>query len=88
MDIESDTAKRNWTLTERGLDFADLIDFDWDTALIFDDNRHDYGERRQAALGFLNNRLIAIAFTVRSNKTRIISMRKANKRERKVYDNF
>ena len=86
--LEWDENKRQKTLDERGLDFAYLINFDWDNAIVFDDDRFDYGEHRQAALGFLDNRLVAIAFTIRGHNVRVISLRKANDRERKVYDSF
>jgi uncharacterized DUF497 family protein len=88
MDLEWDEAKRQITLKERGLDFADLVNFDWDTGLFFDDTRRDYAERRQSALGYMDGRLMAIAFTMRGHRYRIISFRKANDRERKVYERF
>tara|TARA_B110000977_G_C10867139_1_gene412064 strand:- start:269 stop:541 length:273 start_codon:yes stop_codon:yes gene_type:complete len=88
MKLEWDLEKRTQTLSQRGLDFADLIRFEWDDGVVFDDKRRDYGEHRQSALGMLDGRLIAIAFTMRGKNCRIISMRKANNRERKVYDSF
>ena len=45
------------------------------------DNRFDYGETRQIAFGFINNRLFVCAYTDRDNERRIISLRKANSRE-------
>ena len=39
-------------------------------------------------MGHLNGRLIVVAFTMRDDAVRVISMRKANSRERKVYDSF
>lgn len=88
MDIEWNNTKREATLQERGLDFADLSNFDWDSAIYFDDDRLDYNEKRQVAFGFLNDRLLVVVFTIRDESYRIISMRRANKRERKVYDSF
>lgn len=88
MKFEWNPEKRAQTLNQRGLDFADLSRFEWDDSVVFDDNRRDYGEHRQSALGMLDGRLIAIAFTMRGQSCRIISMRKANNRERKVYDSF
>ena len=72
----------------RGLDFSDVARIDWTTALIFDDDRRDYGEHRQTVLGLLDGRLIVVAFTLRADAMRVISMRKANARERKIYDTF
>lgn len=88
MKLEWDEPKRQATLAERGLDFADLHRFDWGGGLFFDDHRRDYGEHRQFAMGYLDGRLVVFAFTVRGGVYRIISLRKANMRERKVYDSF
>ena len=70
------------------LDFADVVQLEWDPTLIFDDERHNYGERRKTALGLLDGRLVVIAFTERNNNLLIISMRKANNREAKIYAKF
>lgn len=88
MKIEWDEAKRQWTLEARGLDFASIESFDWQGAVIFDDERHDYGETREVALGFIGDLFVAVAYTIRGGALRVISLRKANKRERKVYDRF
>jgi len=41
MELEWDEAKRQATLRERGLDFADVALIEWETAVIFEDDRHD-----------------------------------------------
>lgn len=51
----------------------------------FEDTRFNYGEPRFITFGMLEKRLIVIAHTPRGHKTRIISMRKANNREQKIY---
>jgi uncharacterized DUF497 family protein len=51
----------------------------------FADNRFDYGEERFVTLGLLAGRLVAIAHAPRGEATRIISMRKANRREQEIY---
>jgi uncharacterized protein len=51
----------------------------------FVDNRFEYGEERFVTLGLLAGRLVAIAHAQRGDATRIISMRKANRREQKIY---
>lgn len=88
MKIEWDNAKRDWTLQERGLDFADVAKLDWGTALIIDDTRAEYGEPREVAFGFIGETFVAVAYTIRGDALRVISLRKANKRERKIYDSF
>ncbi|MBH1975899.1 MAG: BrnT family toxin, partial [Rhodocyclales bacterium] len=58
---------------------------DWSAALIEEDVRKDYGERRYRALGFIGDRLHAVVFTPRADKVHVISLRKANQREVKIY---
>jgi uncharacterized DUF497 family protein len=60
--------------------------FEWDSALIVEDIRKDYGERRFQALGLIEGRLHVLVFTPRAGKTHVISLRKANKREVKRYE--
>ncbi len=86
--LEWDEAKRQWSLRERGLDFADVARLDWDRAVIIPDTRRDYGEPREVAMACLNGRLMIVAYTVRGDRLRVISFRKANSRERRVYDSF
>lgn len=50
------------------------------------DLRRDYGEVRIRALGWLNKRLYALVFVETKDGIRVISFRKANKREVKVYE--
>jgi uncharacterized protein len=59
--------------------------FDWDEALIWEDDRLDYGENRQVALGLIEDRIYCIVFVLRNENLRIISLRKANAREVKTY---
>jgi len=52
----------------------------------FVDDRFDYGEERLVTLGMLVGRVVVIAHAPRGNETtRVISMRKANRREQKIY---
>ena len=53
MELEWDEAKRQRTLRTRGLDFADVMQIEWETAISFDDDREDYGEERRVCLGLL-----------------------------------
>ena len=59
---------------------------DWATALIWEDKRKNYGEQRYCVLGFIRDRLHSVVFTPRGGKPRVISLRKANKREVKRYE--
>ena len=84
MDKDPDKEDRN--LAERGLSL-DLAEYlDWATALIWEDTRKDYGERRYCVLGFIEERLHSLVFTPREGRPRVISLRKANMREVKRYE--
>ncbi len=61
-------------------------EFDWSTAIEVYDNRMDYGEERWIALGFIGSRLHILVYTTRIGAIRIISLRKANKRESEYYE--
>lgn len=86
MQITYDPAKCERNIAERGLSFDLARDFDWPTALVLEDQRHDYGERRFQALGFIGERLHMLVFTPRTGVVHVISLRKANKREVSGYE--
>ena len=69
----------------RGIDFAMVVDFEWETALITQDLRQDYLENRYQALGFIGKYLNMLVFTPRKGLIHVISLRRANQRERKRY---
>jgi uncharacterized protein len=52
----------------------------------FEDDRFAYGEQRLITLGLLAERLVVIAHAPRDEGTRIISMRKGNRREKEIYE--
>jgi uncharacterized DUF497 family protein len=85
IELEWDEMKRQQTLRKRGLDFAQVRDFDYDTVVTVPDGRRDYGEERFNAYGYLHGVLCTYCFTYRPPRMRIISLRKANDRERKKY---
>ena len=70
----------------RGLPFSLADEFDWATALIVEDQRKAYAERRYQALGMLRERLHMLVFTPRQQVVHVISLRRANQRERTIYD--
>lgn len=85
MRIEFDPAKRAATLEVRGLDLAHAGTVFAGSTLTVKDDRRDYGEDRFITIGFLNGRMVVLVWTPRDGAHRIISMRKANDRERKLY---
>jgi uncharacterized DUF497 family protein len=84
--IEFDLAKSEKNARERGLPFELVDEFDWDTALIIEDMRRDYGEPRFRAFGFIGARLHALVYSPREGGLRVISLRKANRREGRNYE--
>lgn len=85
MEISFDPAKRERTLRERGLDFTDAAEVFSAPNYRFVDDRFDYGEEREVAIGYLHGRMIVIVWTRRGETRHVISMRKANEREQAKY---
>lgn len=86
MKLEWDDTKRAKTLAERGLDFADIALVDWDRALTIEDLRADYSEVRFVTMAPIDDRLCVFAWCRRGDALRVISLRKANERERSRYE--
>ena len=57
----------------------------WEAALVWIDDRFDYAELRMIALAPITETVFYVAFVDRDNARRIISLRKANRREVKHY---
>jgi len=81
MLIIFDPAKSARNERERGLPFGRAADFDWGGALLLEDTRRDYGERRIVATGPLDDRIHVLCFVPIPGGIRVISLRKANLRE-------
>jgi uncharacterized DUF497 family protein len=77
-----DEAKRQSNLRKHGLDFADAAAVLAGTTLTKEDLRFQYGERRFNTLGYFQGEEVSITHTERHNGIRIISFRKATRRER------
>ena len=58
---------------------------DLDTAVSVEDTRKDYGERRLRVLGRIESQLHAAVITARGDTVRVISLRRANRREERAY---
>ena len=85
MTIEFDEAKRAATLEARGLDMARAGEVLAGATLTVEDDRRDYGEERFITIGFLDDVMVVLVWTPRDGAYRIISIRKANERERTLY---
>jgi uncharacterized DUF497 family protein len=81
MQINYDSAKREKTLQERGLDFEDTRQVFAGPTYEFEDTRRAYDERRVICYGALEGRLVVVGYVVRGNARHVFSMRKTNERE-------
>jgi uncharacterized protein len=80
-----DEAKRQATLRERGLDFADADLVFEGKSITLPDDRQDYGEARFITAGWLHARFVVIVWTAREGGRRIISMRHGHADEEQYY---
>ena len=81
MDIDFDPDKDATNLSKHGVSLAAAAQLDWDAALVWIDDRADYGELRIVALAPIGDRLFFVVFVDRDQARRIISLRRANRRE-------
>ena len=82
MEFEWDGAKSDACLTHRGFDFAYVLRaFLDEDRIVGRDRRWDYGEDRYRLLGAIEGRVFVVIYTMRGSAMRIISARKANRRE-------
>lgn len=86
MEIEFDTTKRDSNIAKHGVDLVLAAQLDWDTALTLEDEKASYGERRFVTVGYIADRLHVLVWTPRGGKLRVISLRKANRREVRRYE--
>ena len=86
MEIRYDPRKSERNLRLRGISFEQAREFDFNSATFDQDTRRDYGEIRTLALGYLGDTLHALVFTVRDGAIRVISLRRANWKERSKYE--
>jgi hypothetical protein len=85
MKYEWDEAKNRKNIAKHGLSFEDADQVFSGPCVMFEDDRFGYWEERLVTLGLLAGRLVVIAHAPRDEGTRIISMRKGNRREQKIY---
>lgn len=85
MKITFDPTKNEKNLIKHGMSLADAIHINWETLRAIQDTRQDYGEVRMIGYALIGTRLHNVVFTDRANTRRIISLRKANKREVQNY---
>ena len=84
MDIEFDAAKNAKNIEQRGIGFDRFADMDG--TLSMEDTRRDYGERRVRVFGQIDGSLHAAVITLRGDRVRVVSLRRANEREERQYE--
>lgn len=86
MRIEFDTAKDELNKDKHGVSLALAERIEWADVLCAPDVRRDYGEVREIGFAVIERRLYMVVFVQRGDAMRIISLRKANTREVRLYD--
>ena len=77
--------KRRLNLKDHGLDFFDAIAVFEGATITYEDDRFPYGEHRFVTLGLLFEIPVSIAHTETSHEIRLISFRKATRREARIF---
>jgi uncharacterized DUF497 family protein len=83
--LEWDEAKSEKNRAEREFGFEIADSFEWSSAVVERDDRKDYGEARYRAFGRAADLRLCIAFTLRGEVTRIISVRRMHDKEAAKY---
>ncbi len=87
MEFQWDDAKNDACFERRGFDFAYAVRVFLDPhRIVAQDRRRDYGEDRYRLLGMIDGRTYVVVYTMRGSATRIISARKANRKEVANYE--
>ncbi len=85
MQVTFDEAKDTLNKSKHGLSLSEAEKLEWDDALIWQDTRRDYGEARMIALCAIGAKLYCVVYVDREDMRRIISLRKTNNKEKKLY---
>ena len=85
MRIEFDPAKDAANQAKHGVSLSMAGGLDWEAALVWVDERFEYRETRMIALAPKTEVLYYVAFVDRGEVRRVISLRRANRREVKYY---
>ena len=86
MQYEWDEEKNRANDGKHGIAFEAVRAFDWATAVSDIDDREDYGELRETALGFIGERLHFLVYVaIADDGVRVISLRRARNNEKHRY---
>ena len=85
MEFTWSETKRAANLKAHGLDFVDAPRVFEGATYTFEDDRFSYGEQRFVTLGLLAGIPVSVVHTESEHEIRVISFRKATKREAQIY---
>ena len=85
MRITFSATKNALNLAKHGVELTLARQFEWTEILCMPDTRRDYGEVREIGFGVIGERLYCVVFTQRGEAMHVISLRKANSREVRLY---
>ena len=86
MEFTWSETKRAANIKAHGLDFVDAASVFEGVTFTFEDDRFSYGEQRFVTLGLLAGLTVSVVHTENEYEIRVISFRKASKRESLIYD--
>ncbi len=86
MEFTWSETKRAANIKAHGLDFVDAASVFEGLTFTFEDDRFSYGEQRFVTLGLLAGVTVSVVHTENEYEIRVISFRKASKRESQIYD--
>jgi uncharacterized protein len=87
VQVTFDPKKDAANTSRHGVSLGLSTQINWDHVTAEYDDRDDYGEDRYVAAAPINGRLHVVVFTIRDDALRIISLRKATRREIKRHEN-
>jgi len=85
MEFTWSEVKRASNIKDHGIDFVDAQSVVDGLTYTFKDDRFSYSEQRFVTLGLLAGVPVSVVHTENDHEIRIISFRKASKRESQIY---
>ena len=86
MKFEWDDVKATANFAKHGVRFEDVSEFEWGVSVDRHDLRKDYRETREISTSTIRGRVHVRVYALRGDSVRVISLRKANKRESGNYE--
>ncbi|MES2945620.1 MAG: BrnT family toxin [Pseudomonadota bacterium] len=83
--VTYDETKRQANISKHGFDFMGSESIFAGFTITREDGRDSYGELRLQTLGLFNGVVVFVVHTPRSNADHVISIRKAEKHEQRIY---